>query len=467
MVVAGLDSSTRAAPRSSTRSRNSRTASPCARAWPSSSTSRRVNGRPIALIVGDPDRFKLVNDRRGHATGDAVLREIGARMRAMALGAGSSGYRLGGEEFVDPARATPTPAPARRSPSSCPRGDRRPRDRGSRRARCPSASPRATAGEPFDFSQLFGEADRALYEAKRAGGNRVRLWPLAGAPSPSHARRPQARRRRDAAGRPRAPRARIRRAAAWERRHERARSPARRPRRTEHVESRDRWARWNAQEHAATGNWLVRDDAPAAPAARAQPRAAREGEGGLRWSCFAVGGLSAIQYGWQILAAAGDHGHRLCPRRAPHRALPPSRIRARARLARLCRPRSSSPACSRTRRMVFAAPAALHARDRLLRRLPTARRRRRARVSRRSCSSAVASASTCQLLERVPGHPRLRPRLALLDRHARRRDRALHDRVPRPRDRRPADRPLQPRRAVSRVAELAHRARVPDAAASR
>ena len=54
-----------------------------------------------ALAVGyvDLDGFKPVNDRYGHDAGDAVLREVGARLTA-ALLPGESVYRLGGDEFV-------------------------------------------------------------------------------------------------------------------------------------------------------------------------------------------------------------------------------------------------------------------------------------------------------------------------------------------------------------------------------
>src|SRR5579875_395327 len=59
----------------------------------------RATGRPVALLVGDPDNFKGINDSRGHPVGDAVLREVGARIRR-AVGGQGNPYRLGGEEFV-------------------------------------------------------------------------------------------------------------------------------------------------------------------------------------------------------------------------------------------------------------------------------------------------------------------------------------------------------------------------------
>jgi diguanylate cyclase (GGDEF)-like protein/PAS domain S-box-containing protein len=53
----------------------------------------------VALLAIDLDRFKEVNDRLGHAAGDAVLREIGARL-SQALSPVDQMYRIGGDEFA-------------------------------------------------------------------------------------------------------------------------------------------------------------------------------------------------------------------------------------------------------------------------------------------------------------------------------------------------------------------------------
>jgi diguanylate cyclase (GGDEF)-like protein len=47
----------------------------------------------------DLDDFKVVNDRYGHAAGDAALRAVGAELRA-ALRGGDVAARLGGDEFA-------------------------------------------------------------------------------------------------------------------------------------------------------------------------------------------------------------------------------------------------------------------------------------------------------------------------------------------------------------------------------
>ena len=59
----------------------------------------RREAREHALCFIDLDHFKTVNDSAGHATGDAVLREIGATIRA-ASRAHDVAARIGGDEFA-------------------------------------------------------------------------------------------------------------------------------------------------------------------------------------------------------------------------------------------------------------------------------------------------------------------------------------------------------------------------------
>lgn len=70
----------------------------------------RRTGRPLTLAYIDIDRFKMVNDRLGHAAGDAVLVET-ARILALSMREVDTVARVGGDEFMlllpdtDPAEA--------------------------------------------------------------------------------------------------------------------------------------------------------------------------------------------------------------------------------------------------------------------------------------------------------------------------------------------------------------------------
>ena len=61
--------------------------------------ARRFDDRKLVVALADLDQLKEVNDSRGHAAGDAVLRELGAALRRR-LRAYDLVIRWGGDEFV-------------------------------------------------------------------------------------------------------------------------------------------------------------------------------------------------------------------------------------------------------------------------------------------------------------------------------------------------------------------------------
>jgi diguanylate cyclase (GGDEF)-like protein len=62
-------------------------------------TAARRGGKPLSLLFIDLDRFKEINDRHGHQTGDEILART-ARILASAVRSSDSVGRIGGDEFV-------------------------------------------------------------------------------------------------------------------------------------------------------------------------------------------------------------------------------------------------------------------------------------------------------------------------------------------------------------------------------
>jgi diguanylate cyclase (GGDEF)-like protein len=133
---------------------------------------RRRAGDAVGILMVDIDRFKALNDRHGHATGDAVLRAVAGAI-VSAVREDDVPARFGGEEFVVLLR-NPGPGVAVEV------GERvRAAVRGLdlRRLGVPAISVSigvAVAERPDDaVESLIDIADQALYRAKRAGRDRV------------------------------------------------------------------------------------------------------------------------------------------------------------------------------------------------------------------------------------------------------------------------------------------------------
>ncbi|MFO7541670.1 MAG: diguanylate cyclase [Thiobacillus sp.] len=143
-------------------------------AWSAATRS----GTPLSVMVIDIDHFKSINDAHGHATGDMVLRECAAKLRASARREDSV-CRIGGEEFL----------------VICPNTDIRDVLQSAERLRASLAAKPFVIGqankiitasigvstrqaETADIDALVSEADQALYAAKNSGRNRVRAKPI-------------------------------------------------------------------------------------------------------------------------------------------------------------------------------------------------------------------------------------------------------------------------------------------------
>ena len=129
----------------------------------------RISGQPVAVIAGDIDHFKRVNDEHGHAAGDAVLVEVAYRLRK-ALRAYDLAYRVGGEEFLVVLPGAGVPDAARLA---------------EQLRVAVAAEPAAgqwvtmsfgvsgSAGPDLERERLLDEADAALYDAKARGRDQV------------------------------------------------------------------------------------------------------------------------------------------------------------------------------------------------------------------------------------------------------------------------------------------------------
>src|SRR5437773_3262590 len=125
--------------------------------------------RPLALLYMDLDNFKVINDTHGHQTGDAVLRLVADSMRSSVRHADVVG-RLGGDEFavlMPETDAALADAAAKRLAESL--------------RTVFKGTPTVTASigvvscrvADANTDELLRRADQAMYEAKRAGKDRV------------------------------------------------------------------------------------------------------------------------------------------------------------------------------------------------------------------------------------------------------------------------------------------------------
>lgn len=129
---------------------------------------------PLALLMIDIDHFKLLNDHLGHPVGDVRLRSVASTLQACARSGSDLVARYGGEEFA-------VILPRTEASQSVPLAERMRAAVEDMHLASPAPDGRVTVSIGLahfmpgtaDAQALIDGADRALYEAKRGGRNRV------------------------------------------------------------------------------------------------------------------------------------------------------------------------------------------------------------------------------------------------------------------------------------------------------
>jgi diguanylate cyclase (GGDEF)-like protein len=134
--------------------------------------SRRAGTR-CALLYLDVDGFKQVNDRYGHAAGDALLKGFAARLRSCVRESDTIA-RLGGDEFVVLLENLKEDRDAAMLAEKILRAVREPMLVEGRELTVTTSIGVARADGDWDAEGLLRQADAALYRAKQAGRNAVR-----------------------------------------------------------------------------------------------------------------------------------------------------------------------------------------------------------------------------------------------------------------------------------------------------
>lgn len=133
----------------------------------------RRHGRPLSVVMADLDHFKAINDTHGHGTGDLVLSAFGDLVRQNLRGTDLAG-RIGGEEFLMVLPETELAGALQLAERIRASLEQRGKVllEGALEVTC-SLGAGERNSEDREAGDLLGRADRALYEAKHGGRNRV------------------------------------------------------------------------------------------------------------------------------------------------------------------------------------------------------------------------------------------------------------------------------------------------------
>jgi len=133
--------------------------------------SAQATARPLAVALVDLDHFKQINDRYGHALGDRVLVQHAQQLRENTRSRDVLA-RIGGEEFLIALADTP-PAQAREVCERLRAGVAAHPWASIAPGLAVTLSIGLAHAPPYRLDPLFEQADRAMYQAKQAGRDRV------------------------------------------------------------------------------------------------------------------------------------------------------------------------------------------------------------------------------------------------------------------------------------------------------
>lgn len=138
------------------------------------------DNRHLALIFCDLDRFKEVNDRHGHAAGDALLLELSRRLQNV-LRDQDTLARLGGDEFVVLMQHLKDDSDALRLAERLRASLREPWRHGNEEIWLSMSMGVATCGQQdaIHAEELLRRADLTMYRVKEGGRNGVAIYDLA------------------------------------------------------------------------------------------------------------------------------------------------------------------------------------------------------------------------------------------------------------------------------------------------
>jgi diguanylate cyclase (GGDEF)-like protein len=129
-------------------------------------------GRPLVFTMIDIDHFKSINDKYGHPTGDRVIKSL-SRLLQQRLRKSDMIGRYGGEEFAVILPDAEIGDARTFMDSLRQQFERIVHQHDGQQFSCTFSAGMAASMDGCDENELIRAADTALYQAKKAGRNRI------------------------------------------------------------------------------------------------------------------------------------------------------------------------------------------------------------------------------------------------------------------------------------------------------